>query len=393
MLEHLHSQIDFSGCWLDMNEISNLCDGPCSSPAGPTVIDYTHDIPYHPGGKNIEMVNIPLNASHHGQRLEAFTHVFFGLMESYSTYEYLKGKGRRPFILSRSHTLGSSRYAAHWTGDNKSNFTFLKLSIGGTFMQNMLGMQMVGSDICGFGGNATEELCARFFQLGSLYPFARNHNEFDAIDQEPYALGPVVLEAAKKNLKLRYSLLKTYYREFLIRRGVGTIFRPLFFEFYNDSNLFQQEIMESQLLIGRVLMSAPIVEQGQTSRTVFFPGEGWFDLHTGEEYKGGSLSKIEVELTDAVPLFVRKGYLVFLQDSTNVTKTDQLGSTFQLWAGCNLVSSNATTWEYRAIGGLLALGDYDNSNDVDRCLAEECDYRITVTLLISKSTDSKQLTL
>ena len=32
------------------------------------------------------------------------------------------------------------------------------------------------------------------------------------MDQEAYALGPVVLEAAKKNLKMRYSLLKAYYR-------------------------------------------------------------------------------------------------------------------------------------------------------------------------------------
>jgi len=180
-------------------------------PKGPTVIDYTHDIPYHPGGKNIEMVNIPLNATHYGNLLEAHTHAFFGMMESHATFEYLKTKGR-PFILSRSHTLGSNRYAAHWTGDNFSNFTFLRLSIAGTFMQNMMGMQMVGSDICGFGGNVTEELCSRFYQLGSVYPFARNHNQDNAIDQEAYALGPVVMAAAKNNLKLRYSILKAYYR-------------------------------------------------------------------------------------------------------------------------------------------------------------------------------------
>ena len=104
------------------------------------------------------------------------------MMESYNTFEYLKTRGR-PFILSRSHTLGSNRWAAHWTGDNYSNFTFLRLSIGGHFMQNIMGMQMVGSDICGFGGNTTEELCARFWQLGSLYPFARNHNQEGFIDQ------------------------------------------------------------------------------------------------------------------------------------------------------------------------------------------------------------------
>lgn len=101
------------------------------------------------------MVAIPLNSTHYGGLLEANTHVFFGMMESHATYEFLKTKGR-PFIISRSHTFGSNRYAFHWTGDNLSNFTFLRLSIGGHFMMNMWGMQMVGSDICGFGGNATE---------------------------------------------------------------------------------------------------------------------------------------------------------------------------------------------------------------------------------------------
>ena len=79
-------------------------------------------------------------------------------------------------MVTRSNTLGSSRYAIHWTGDNYANFTFLRLSIVSNFLLGFWGEQMVGSDICGFGGNATEEICARFFQLGALYPFARNHN-------------------------------------------------------------------------------------------------------------------------------------------------------------------------------------------------------------------------
>ena len=65
--------------------------------------------------------------------------------------------------------------------------------------------------------------------MGALYPFARNHNEDDSVDQEAYALGDIVLESSRLNLKARYSILKQYYREFLIRKGVGTIFRPLYF--------------------------------------------------------------------------------------------------------------------------------------------------------------------
>jgi alpha-glucosidase (family GH31 glycosyl hydrolase) len=50
----------------------------------------------------------------------------------------------------------------------------------------MMGITMVGADICGFNSNTTASLCQRWMELGAFYPFARNHNTDDGIDQERY---------------------------------------------------------------------------------------------------------------------------------------------------------------------------------------------------------------
>ena len=117
-----------------------------------------------------------LNSTHYGGLIEADVHIYNGYIQSARTYDYLKSKGKKPFILTRSSTLGSNKYAIHWTGDNAAKWVFLRTSIVDNFNNQLWGAQMVGADICGFASNTSDELCARWYQLGSFYPFSRNHN-------------------------------------------------------------------------------------------------------------------------------------------------------------------------------------------------------------------------
>jgi len=260
MLDTLYQKVNFSGVWLDMNEYANFCDGYCEPPGGDEGFDYSKDLPYNPGSDNIESHTIGLNATHYGGLKEADVHAFAAMLETEATAGFLKRKGLRPFIISRASTLGSNHYGFHWTGDNGASWDFLKGSIADNFNNQLWGIQMVGPDICGFAGNTTEELCARWYQIGALYPFARSHNSNNTVSQEPYALGDVVLQSAKKNLLLRYSMLKHYYHIFVNQKGLGTIFKPLFFAFTNDHNLYIDAIADTQFMIGNNLMAAPIVE-------------------------------------------------------------------------------------------------------------------------------------
>ena len=289
-------------------------------------------------------------------------HAFNAFLETHATNVFLKIHNERPFIITRSSTFGSNKFGFHWTGDNYATWDYLKGSIADNFNNQFFGFQMVGPDICGFGGNTTEELCARWYQIGSLYTFCRNHNAIDSISQEPYALGDKVMESARTNLKLRYSLLKYFYTMFINKRGIGAMWRPLFFDFPIDSETYVDSVADTQFLIGSALMAAPIVEQGKTERKVYFPDIYWFDLHTGKRHAPGTETIRDIGLTDKVPIYAAEGRIIAMQNTEKVTRTSQLDNHFILLSGMHWDkrASTSTTDYYTSAGSLLSIKDYNN---------------------------------
>ena len=62
------------------------------------------------------------------------------------------------------------------------------------------------------------------------------------------------------------------YTVMVSKKGKGSFFRPLNFEFPLDEKVYDDETIDTQFLIGSSLMVSPIVYPRINERKVYFPG-------------------------------------------------------------------------------------------------------------------------
>jgi len=252
-----------------------------------------------------------------------------------------KHSDQRHFILTRAGFAGIQRYSAVWTGDNIANELHLKLACRMSQNLGLSGVPFVGSDVGGFVGNPSERLYIRWMQLGVFTPLFRQHAAWDTPRKEPWVFGADVENIVREFINLRYRLLPSFYSEFYTSSKNGwPVMRPLFFNFQDDPECFQNAV-QNQFMLGENLLVAPVLSETDEVKRLYLPAGDWYDLNQKHFYTGKQWITVDAPLSQ-IPYFLREGGFLPMQTVQQyvgekpITETEMLiypkdGSSYTLY--------------------------------------------------------------
>lgn len=246
----------------------------------------------------------------------------------------------RPFVLTRSATAGTMRYAASsWGGDNMTSWESMKgsnslsLNAGVSLLQVIplpqikfdieLINQCYGHDIGGFEGpQPSPELLLRWIQLGCHSPrFAINCFKTDENDNtiggviEPW-MYPEITPLIRDAIKRRYEMVPYLYS--LMLESHMTAHPPqrwIGHGYESDPEVWAPEVMkgETQYWLGDSLLVGGVYEPGHSKARMYLPtrgdgDEGYLNLNKPQQFiKAGQWVEIDSEWKDSIPLLAKVG--------------------------------------------------------------------------------------
>lgn len=299
MHKEFHKTLPFDAIWIDMNEPSNFAASNILQCPKNSLANSVPSLNFKDSLEAATLCMIGVQGEH-GEYRHYDVHSLFGWSETIPTSEAVHAAtGKRGYVVTRSTYPTSGKYAAHWLGDNFSNWEQMRQSIIGMLQFSLFGISYTGADICGFIGNTSPELCRRWLQLGAYYPFSRSHNAMGSDDQDPgYYVEkgyPEVTKAAVDSLRTRYQLLHYLYTSFYHSHAHGsTLVRPFAHEFPHDPAARQ---IGDRFFLGSSILVNPFLYEHQTSVKAYIPkNTQWYKL------SGDFVTKVapttEVEFTD-----------------------------------------------------------------------------------------------
>ncbi|KAM0541012.1 hypothetical protein ACHAPJ_013412 [Fusarium lateritium] len=228
----------------------------------------------------------------------------------------------RPFVLTRSATTGTLRYAcSSWSGDNTTSWDSMRGSTALSLTAGICLMQCYGHDIGGFEGpQPTPELLLRWVQLGIYSPrFAINcfktgddNTVGDVI--EPW-MHPSITHLVRSTIKRRYALIPYIYSLALeSHQSALPPQRWIGWGYESDPEVWKLLDGETQYWLGDSMIVGGVFEPGASKVKFYLPkasddDEGYLNLNAPYQYlEAGQWAEIDVEWHGAgIPVMGKVG--------------------------------------------------------------------------------------
>uniref|UniRef100_A0A669Q5G8 alpha-glucosidase n=1 Tax=Phasianus colchicus TaxID=9054 RepID=A0A669Q5G8_PHACC len=306
--------IKFDGLWIDMNEpatFMNAAFGGCRD-------EILNNPPYMPRKSDHSLKHPCMEGQQYlpdGTPVRHYdVHCLYGWAQTRPTLEALQSVTReRGIVITRSTYPSSGRWAGHWLGDNAAAWDQLSKSIIGMMEFSLFGISYTGADICGFFNDSEYELCLRWMQLGSFYPYSRNHNQKGTRRQDPASWNSTFVDISRHVMNIRYTLLPYLYTLLHEAHVHGsTVVRPVLHEFAEEKvtwDIFEQFLWGPALLISPVM--TPVLN-------AYLPNARWYDYHTVTINVRGEYRVLPAPL-EHINLHIRGGYILAWQEPANTT--------------------------------------------------------------------------
>jgi len=232
-------------------------------------------------------------------------------------HEAVRKAGAQDEVLyfMRAGFTGSQRWCPMmWGGDQNVDWSQddgLPSAVRSALSLAMSGHGVHHSDIGGYttlyGMARTRELFMRWAEQSAFSPLMRTHEGNRPRDNWQFDSDTATLTHLARMGRVHVAL-KPYLRSLAVEnaeRGIPMM-RPMFLEFPEDETFWTTD---DQYMLGPDLLVAPVMTEGDVSRTLRLPAGEWRDFWTGDSM--GTADKARNLVVDAPlgkpPVFVRGG--------------------------------------------------------------------------------------
>jgi len=130
-------------------------------------------------------------------------------------------------------------------------------------------------------------------------------------------------------------------------------------------------------------MVVPVLSPNQTSVNAYLPQGKWFDFSTGALLQTNEnvsqFHNVSAPLNASLPLFLRAGYAIAVEDTTGISSSDDLNSHFNLTVGL-LENHESNITKHTASGLIVGMRNFSDWNVTKRCILDNCLLDIDVDL-------------